>query len=162
MEDLAIDPAAGRLLTRALDTGRTLGVLCHAPAALLASRRDDGSWPFAGYRMTGFTDAEERLGGLAEKAPWLVQSRLVELGADFVEQTPFGAHIEVDRTLFTGQNPHRQSPSPPRSGTPSPKRRALRPHPLVCRPICLSRSLVRFARVSGHRWWRLWRCSTQS
>lgn len=105
MEDLAVDATAGRLLARALDTGRTLGVLCHAPAALLAAQRDDGSWPFAGYRMTGFTDEEERLGGLADKAPWLVQSRLEELGADFVAQTPFDAHIEVDRTLFTGQNP---------------------------------------------------------
>jgi len=105
MEDLAVDETSGRLLTAALDAGIVLGVLCHAPAALLAARRADGSWPFAGYRLTSFTDAEERLGGLADKAPWLVQSRLVELGADFVEGSPFAAHLEVDRTLYTGQNP---------------------------------------------------------
>ena len=105
MEYLAVDETSGRLLTDALDSGRHLGVLCHAPAALLAARRDDGSWPFSGYRMTGFTDAEERLGGLAARARWLVQSRLVERGADFVEGAPFAEHIEVDRRLFTGQNP---------------------------------------------------------
>jgi len=105
MQDLAVDATSGRLMTEALDDGQLLGVLCHAPAALLAARRDDGSWPFAGYRMTGFTDAEERIGGLADKARWLVQGRLVELGADFVEGAPFAAHIEVDRGLFTGQNP---------------------------------------------------------
>lgn len=105
MEDLAVDPASGRLLTSALDAGTILGVLCHAPAALLAAQREDGSWPFAGYRVTGFTDAEERLGGLADKAKWLVQSRLVELGADFVESAPYMSHVEVDRNVYTGQNP---------------------------------------------------------
>jgi len=105
MEDLAVDPTSGRLLTDALDSGRILGVLCHAPAALLAARRDDGSWPFTGYRMTGFTNTEERLGGLADKAPWLVQTRLVDVGADFVASRPFAAHVEADRRLHTGQNP---------------------------------------------------------
>lgn len=110
MEDLAVDETSGRLLTRALDSGMPLGVVCHAPAAMLAARRDDGSWPFAGYRMTGFTDAEERIGGLADKASWLVQSRLVEEGADFVEAEPFTEHIETDRNLYTGQNPASSAP----------------------------------------------------
>jgi len=48
MEDLAANEASGRILTRTLDAGRPLGVVCHAPAALLAARREDGSWPFAG------------------------------------------------------------------------------------------------------------------
>ncbi|MBG6059699.1 putative intracellular protease/amidase [Cryobacterium sp. MP_M5] len=105
MEDLAVDAVSGRILTDALDTGRILGVLCHAPAALLAANRADDSWPFTGYRMTGFTDAEEVLGGLAPKAPWLVQSRLVELGADFIAGDSFAPHMEIDRNLYTGQNP---------------------------------------------------------
>ena len=105
MEDLAVDADSGRIMTETLDSGRILGVLCHAPAALLAATRDDGSWPFTGYRMTGFTDEEETLGGLAPKAPWLVQSRLVELGADFIAGDPWAAHTEIDRNLFTGQNP---------------------------------------------------------
>jgi len=105
MEDLATDADSGRILTRALDAGKSVGVLCHAPAALLAARREDGSWPFAGYRMTSFTNAEEAAAGLAERAAWLVQDRLVELGADFEEAEPFTPHTVVDRNLFTGQNP---------------------------------------------------------
>ncbi|MCY7403445.1 MAG: type 1 glutamine amidotransferase domain-containing protein [Cryobacterium sp.] len=105
MEDLAVDAVSGRVLTEALDSGRIVGVLCHAPAALLAATRADGSWPFVGYRMTGFTDAEEVLVGLAPKAPWLVQSRLVDLGADFIAGESFASHVEIDRTLYTGQNP---------------------------------------------------------
>lgn len=105
MEDLAVSEASGRVLTRALDSGKPLGVVCHAPAALLAARREDGSWPFAGFRMTSFTNAEEAAVGLAAKARWLVQDRLVELGADFVEADPFTPHTVIDRNLYTGQNP---------------------------------------------------------
>jgi putative intracellular protease/amidase len=105
MEDLAADATSGRLLTAALDSGKPLAVLCHAPAALLAARREDGSWPFAGYRMTGFTNAEETVAGFADKATWLLQDRLVELGADFDAAAPFTAHVVADRNLHTGQNP---------------------------------------------------------
>lgn len=105
MEDLAVDPASGRLLTAALDSGKPLAVLCHAPAALLAARREDGSWPFTGYRMTGFTNTEEAAAGFADKAKWLLEDRLVELGADFAAAAPFSAHVVTDRNLHTGQNP---------------------------------------------------------
>jgi putative intracellular protease/amidase len=105
MEDLAVDTTSGQLMTDTIASGRILGVLCHAPAALLASEAPDGTWPFLGYTMTGFTDAEEALGGLAPKAKWLVQARLTELGAAFVEGPSFGEHIEIDRNLYTGQNP---------------------------------------------------------
>jgi len=105
MQDLAVDARSGRILVEALATGNPLAVLCHAPAAMLAATGADGAWPFAGYRMTGFSNAEERLGGLAEKAPWLVEDRLVELGADFSAGAAFRPHTVVDRNLFTGQNP---------------------------------------------------------
>lgn len=105
MEDLSGDEASGRLLTTALESGRIIGVLCHGPAALLPATDSNGRWPFAGYRMTGFTDAEEALAGMASKARWLLQARLIEIGADFIEGAPFTPHVEVDRTLYTGQNP---------------------------------------------------------
>ena len=110
MEDLARNEHSGRLLTAALRSGKPLGVLCHAPAALLAARDQEGRWPFAGYRLTGFTNAEEAAVGLAAKAAWLVQDRLTELGADFREAAPFSAHIETDRNLYTGQNPASSEP----------------------------------------------------
>lgn len=50
MEDLAVDPVSGALLTRFLASGKPLALLCHAPAAAFAARNEDGSWPFTGYR----------------------------------------------------------------------------------------------------------------
>lgn len=105
MEDLAVNADSGRLLATALDSGKPLGVVCHAPAALLAADRPDGSSPFAGYRLTGFTNAEETQAGFADKARWLLQDRLVGIGVDFQEGTPWAPHVVTDRNLITGQNP---------------------------------------------------------
>lgn len=110
MEDLAVDPVSGALLTRALESGKPLGVVCHAPAALLAARKEDGGNPFAGYRLTGFTNAEEAQAGFADQAKWLLQDRLVELGADFQEGEPWAPYVIVDRNLVTGQNPASSAP----------------------------------------------------
>ncbi|WP_309648891.1 type 1 glutamine amidotransferase domain-containing protein [Nocardioides sp.] len=110
MEDLAVDATSGALLTSTLASGKPLGIVCHAPAALLATTDDQGASPFAGYRATGFTNAEETQAGLADKAPWLLQDRLVELGIDFQEADPWSEHVVVDRSLFTGQNPASSGP----------------------------------------------------
>ncbi|NEC00379.1 type 1 glutamine amidotransferase domain-containing protein [Streptomyces anulatus] len=105
MEDLAVDPVSGRLLARVLASGKPLGVVCHGPAALLAATGPDGRSVFAGYRLTGFTNAEETQVGFADKAKWLLQDRLVALGADFQEGEPWAPFVITDRNLITGQNP---------------------------------------------------------
>lgn len=108
MEDLSHDSFSGRLLTTVLHSGKPLALLCHAPAAMLAARNDDGSWPFAGYQLTGFSNTEERLNGLsvASRAKWLLEDRLRENGARYASgplpMLPFVVH---DRNLYTGQNP---------------------------------------------------------
>ncbi|MFD9128411.1 type 1 glutamine amidotransferase domain-containing protein [Kitasatospora sp. NPDC059571] len=110
MEDLAVDAGSGRLLVDALDSGKPLGVVCHGPAALLAATREDGSNAFAGYRLTGFSNAEETQAGLADKAPWLLQDRLTKAGADVQVGEPWAPKVVVDRNLITGQNPQSSAP----------------------------------------------------
>jgi putative intracellular protease/amidase len=106
MEDLSGDAASGRLLSDWLASGKIVSLVCHGPAALLATVDADGKSPFHGYRLTGLSNAEERANGLAERAKWLLQSRLeADLGADYREGPIFEPHVEVDRTLVTGQNP---------------------------------------------------------
>ncbi|MFD6392931.1 type 1 glutamine amidotransferase domain-containing protein [Nocardia sp. NPDC055029] len=105
MEDLAVDPVSGKLLTDALASGKPLGVVCHAPAALLATADATGDSPFAGYRVAAFSNAEETQAGFADKAKWLLQDRLLALGVDYREGEPWAPHIQVDRNLYTGQNP---------------------------------------------------------
>ena len=110
MQDLAHDEHSARLLQQTLESGKPLGVVCHGAAALLAVRNPDDSWPFAGYRLTGFSRAEETLTGLADKAQWVLQDRLVADGALFEETAAWTPHVVVDRNLITGQNPASAAP----------------------------------------------------
>ncbi len=110
MEDLAVDASSAAVLTTTLAAGKPLGIVCHAPAALLATEASGTTSPFSGFRLTGFNNAEETQAGLAEKAPWLLQDRLVALGAEFVEGEPWAPHVVVDRSLYTGQNPASSGP----------------------------------------------------
>lgn len=106
MEDLAYDPVNGALLTKRLASGRPLALLCHAPASISSATRPDGTSPFAGYTMTGLSNREELLNSFAKKAPWLLEDRLKELGVNYRKgRIPLRPHIEVDRNLYTGQNP---------------------------------------------------------
>ncbi|GGN20551.1 type 1 glutamine amidotransferase domain-containing protein [Streptomyces fuscichromogenes] len=110
MEDLAVDADSGRLLTRAVDSGLPVGVVCHGSAALLAAVREDGTNAFAGYRITAFTNAEERLAGSADGARWLLQDRLTEAGLKVEVGEPWAPHVVVDRGVVTGQNPASAGP----------------------------------------------------
>lgn len=110
MEDLAVDAVSGELLTRALESGKPLGVVCHAPAALLAAVGADGGNSFAGYRIAAFTNAEETQAGLADKAKWLLQDRLTEAGVQVEVGEPWAPKVVVDRNLVTGQNPASSAP----------------------------------------------------
>ncbi|GHB48631.1 peptidase [Streptomyces viridiviolaceus] len=110
MEDLAVDATSGKLLVDALDSGKPLGVVCHAPAALLAARRSDGSNAFAGYEVAAFTNAEEAQAGFADRAKWLLQDRLTEAGVQVRVGEPWAPKVVVDRDLVTGQNPSSSAP----------------------------------------------------
>ncbi|MFE9656356.1 type 1 glutamine amidotransferase domain-containing protein [Micromonospora sp. NPDC006431] len=105
MADLATDTDLGRLLTDADGRGQVIAALCHGPAALLAARRPDGTFTFAGRRLVVFTDEEERQGGLGDTTPWWVETTLRERGATVETGTPWSNTVVVDDNLVTGQNP---------------------------------------------------------
>lgn len=108
MEDLSVDVGSGKLLTDALAAGKPLGLVCHGLAALLATR--ENGTPFTGYRVTGFTNAEENQAGLGPRATWLLQDGLTGLGVDFQEGEPWAPYVVTDRNLVTGQNPASSAP----------------------------------------------------
>jgi putative intracellular protease/amidase len=106
MADLAWDADAGRLLTAQLGSGNPLIIVCHAPAAMLATRIH-GVSPFKGYHVTCFTDEEEEAVGLAPKATWLLETDLKDkVGISFSRGPIWEPYMAEDRNLVTGQNPH--------------------------------------------------------
>lgn len=106
MEDLAVDAISGALLKQRLAAGTPLALLCHAPAALLAAKNDDGTNAFAGKNVTGFSNAGEESTGLAENAKWLLEDELVDAGVKHGKAAEdWSSHVVVDGNLYTGQNP---------------------------------------------------------
>lgn len=105
MWDFPHNAELGRLLTDAHGLGRIVGAVCHGPAGLIASTRADGSPLIRGVRLNAFTDAEEQQVGLAETVPFLLESRLKELGARFEKSSPFRGCAVHDQGFVTGQNP---------------------------------------------------------
>jgi putative intracellular protease/amidase len=110
MQDLAVSPRMGAVIVQMLDAGSVVASVCHASAALLSADRTDGSWAFEGYRLTGFTNAEEEAVGLAPKAAWLLEDRLRERGAQFRAGEMWVPYLVSDRNLYTGQNPASSAP----------------------------------------------------
>lgn len=105
MQDLATDADSAALIEETLKAGRPLAAVCHGLAALLPARTAADEPLVAGRRITGFSDAEERMAGLADRAPFLVESSLRELGAEVEVAEPWNDHTIVDGNLITGQNP---------------------------------------------------------
>ena len=105
MWDLPESDALGALLQRCEARGGAVGAVCHGPAGLLAARDGDAYPLIANRRLNAFTDAEEERVGLHEVMPFLLESRLKELGARFEKSSPFRACVVSDRGVVTGQNP---------------------------------------------------------
>lgn len=105
MADLATDPDLARILVEADARRLTVAALCHGPAGLLSATDADGRFVFAGRRLTVFTDEEERQGGLGDRSPYLVESRLRELGAVIESGPAWTSTVVRDGNLITGQNP---------------------------------------------------------
>ena len=106
MEDLAVNEISARILNQRMADSTPVALLCHAPAAVLATENAPGGSPFAGRIMTGFSNDEERSAGLAKKAPWLLEDRLVDLGVQYKKAPePWASYVTVDDNLYTGQNP---------------------------------------------------------
>jgi len=105
MFDLPTNTRLRTILGQMAAAGRVIAAVCHGPAGLVSLRNEDGSPWVAGKRLTAFTDEEEREVQLAAAMPFLLETRLRELGANVVTAPNWTDHTEVDGNLVTGQNP---------------------------------------------------------
>jgi putative intracellular protease/amidase len=105
MFDFPDNPVLGTLLADFHAQGKPIASVCHGPAAFVGVTRSDGKPLVDGYALTAFSDEEERQTGLADEVPFLLSTRLAELGADVENGPPQRSHVRQDRQLITGQNP---------------------------------------------------------
>ncbi len=105
MWDLPASQPLARVLGAAFDGGAVVSAVCHGPAGLVAARRRDGRPLVEGKRLTAFTNEEEAAVKLSAVVPFLLQSKLSELGGRFEVGGMWQPHAIRDGQLVTGQNP---------------------------------------------------------
>jgi putative intracellular protease/amidase len=107
MFDFPDDPSIQRIVREVYQSGGVVGAVCHGPAALLNVTLDDGSPLLRGRRATGFSNAEELFLIKDARAlfPYLLQDKMIQTGAQFVEGPLYLDNTIVDGRLITGQNP---------------------------------------------------------
>lgn len=103
--DMPYNKALHDLLFTIDDAGGTLVSVCHGPGVFVGMRRADGTPYVQGKRIACFTDAEETAVGGTQKVPFLLESRLYELGADPQPAPDWTVQVVHDGRLITGQNP---------------------------------------------------------
>ena len=105
MWDFAKNDDIARLVSGIYAKDGVVGAVCHGPAGLLGATKPDGTPLVAGLRVNGFTDSEENAVGLTDQVPYLLESRLRELGGKFEGKDDWAAFAVTDGRLVTGQNP---------------------------------------------------------
>jgi putative intracellular protease/amidase len=105
MYDLAESDLAAKVIGAAWDQGKVVASVCHGPAAFKNAVDAKGDPIVKGRKVSAFTDSEERAVGLADEMPFLLESTLRELGADFEGVADWQPHSVADGRLVTGQNP---------------------------------------------------------
>lgn len=100
----------GAVLRWALDNDRHIVSICHGPAAFLACtpKVDGDAFPFAGYTITAFPDASDRMtpeiGYMPGHLTWHFGEKLKALGVTIVNTEPDKSTYK-DRKLVTGASP---------------------------------------------------------
>lgn len=105
MWDLPTDSGVRAAVESAFGSGKLIASVCHGAAGLVSAKRADGLPMVHGKRVNAFTDAEEHQVGLAGVVPFMLETRLRELGAVFEGAGNWQVFAIRDGQLITGQNP---------------------------------------------------------
>jgi putative intracellular protease/amidase len=103
--DLANDTDSIQLIEDFYNHQKPIAFVCHAPAALIKARAENGEPLVKGKKVTGFSDSEEEIVGLTKVVPFLLEDELKKLGAHYSKGPDWGSYTQHDGLLITGQNP---------------------------------------------------------
>jgi len=93
----------------AMEKGKIVAAVCHGPMAFVeATARGEGEsvQPLVkGKQIACFTDKEEEMVGLTSQVPFLLESKMKDLGATVLTGDPWTDQAVRDGNIVTGQNP---------------------------------------------------------
>jgi len=121
--DLANDPNVGKLLRHFHSAAKPTAAICHGPIALLSAQDNPAgfeqktiagqpggakNWIYAGYKMTIFSNAEEKVFEASLKGKMLryyPAQAMTQAGGEMHFAPAWKPNVVIDRELITGQNP---------------------------------------------------------
>jgi len=105
MWDLADNKTLKQLLEAFNKKNKPIGAVCHGVVGLLSLQNDKGESWIRGKQLTCFSNSEEELSGLTRVVPFLLETRLVSLGALYSKGADYVGHVVSAGNIITGQNP---------------------------------------------------------
>ena len=103
--DLVSDTHSIALLEDFWKSKKPIAAVCHAPAALLHIKDENGDLMLKGKKVTGFSNSEEAAVQLTKVVPFLLEDELKIKGASYFKTGDWASYVVTDGLLITGQNP---------------------------------------------------------
>ncbi|RIV31653.1 type 1 glutamine amidotransferase domain-containing protein [Flagellimonas lutimaris] len=105
MWDFVNNPLITNLLEEFIAKDKPVGAMCHGVAVLVDAQSKDGESFTKGKKITAFSNSEEVAVGAQDIVPFLLETKLKELGSNYSKSENFAPYTVVDGNLVTGQNP---------------------------------------------------------
>lgn len=105
MWDLADSKIVSQLLEAFNRKNKPIGAVCHGVVCLLSLKNDKGDFLIKGKQLTCFSNSEEKSSGFASVVPFLVETKVLSLGAVYSKGEDYLSHVVEDSNIITGQNP---------------------------------------------------------
>lgn len=105
MFDLANDLLLKEIVEYFYNSDKIVSAVCHGPAGLVLAEDKNGVSILKDKKVTCFTNKEEHIVKRDEAVPFLLETKIRDLGAKFEEASPWSEHVCSDSNLITGQNP---------------------------------------------------------
>lgn len=103
--DIANDKTSIKLIENFYNHQKPIAFVCHAPAALINTKADNGEPLVKGKHLTSFSNAEEEVAKLTKVVPFLLEDELKNHGAHYYKGNDWTSFVKQDGLLITGQNP---------------------------------------------------------
>ncbi len=103
--DLATDKISIKLIEDFYNHQKPIAFVCHAPAALINAKAENGQPLVKGKHLTSFSNTEEEAVNLTKVVPFLLEDELEKCGAHYYKGDDWTSFVKQDGLLITGQNP---------------------------------------------------------
>jgi len=102
--DLANNEPVKELLEAFNRDGKPIGAVSHGVVGLISLQNEEGELLIKGKQLTSFCNKEVESSGLTAVVPFLLETKLLSLGALYSRGDIYVSHVVVDGNLITGQN----------------------------------------------------------